>query len=56
MIRLSSGGLLALGNELKASSGIDIDAPETIDEIAQLIISIFLPGDMPENWAPATND
>ena len=56
MIRLSSGGLLALGNELKASSDIDIDAPETLDEIAQLIINVFLPGDMPKNWAPAAND
>lgn len=56
MIRLSSGGLLALGNELKASSGIDIDSPETLDEIAQLIIDVFLPGNMPENWAPAAND
>lgn len=52
MIRLSSGGLLALGNELKASSDIDIDSPETLDEIAKLIISVFLPGDMPKNWAP----
>ena len=45
MIRLSSGGLLALGNELKASSDIDIEDPETLDEIAQLIIHVFLPGD-----------
>ena len=51
MIRLSSGGLLALGNELKASSGIDIEDPDTLDEIAQLIIQIFLPGDMPEQAA-----
>ncbi len=52
MIRLSSGGLLALGNELKASSNIDIDSPETLDEIAELIISVFLPGDMPADWKP----
>lgn len=51
MIRLSSGGLLALGNELKASSGIDIEDPDTLDEIAQLIIQVFLPGDMPEKAA-----
>lgn len=55
MIRLSSGGLLALGNELKASSDIDLDAPETLDEISQLIVSVFLPGDMPEDWTPATD-
>jgi AcrR family transcriptional regulator len=47
MIRLSSGGLLALGNELRASSGIDIDDPATLDEIADMIIAVFLPGDVP---------
>lgn len=51
MIRLSSGGLLALGNELKASSDIDIDSTETLDEIADLIVRIFLPGNMPETQA-----
>jgi len=54
MIRLSSGGLLALGNELKASSGIDVDSPETLDAIAELIIKVFLPGEMPENWKQQT--
>ena len=49
MIRLSSGGLLALGNELKESSGIDIDKPEVLDEIAEMVIRVFLPGDMPDN-------
>jgi len=47
MIRLSSGGLLALGNELKGSSGIDIDDPETLDEISDMIVRLFLPGEMP---------
>ena len=50
MIRLASGGLLALGNELKASSGIDVENEETLDEIANMIIEVFLPGD-----CPATN-
>lgn len=45
MIRLSSGGLLALGNELKASSDIDIERDETLDEIADMIIQVFLPGE-----------
>jgi AcrR family transcriptional regulator len=49
MIRLSSGGLLALGNELKASSGIDTNKSEVIDEIAEMVIRVFLPGDMPES-------
>ena len=46
MIRLSSGGLLALGNELKASSDIDIEQGETLDEIANMIMNVFLPGEI----------
>lgn len=46
MIRLSSGGLLALGNELKESSGIDVDSEETLDEIADMIVQVFLPGEV----------
>ena len=46
MIRLSSGGLLALGNELKASSNIDVDSPETLDEIAEMIVTVFFPGEV----------
>ena len=49
MIRLSSGGLLALGNELKASSGIDVDDPETLNEIADMVVAVFLPGEMPRS-------
>ena len=45
MIRLSSGGLLALGNELKASSGLDIDDPAVLDEISDMIVRVFLPGE-----------
>jgi AcrR family transcriptional regulator len=45
MIRLCSGGLLALGNELKASSGIDINDDETLNEIADMVVSLFLPGE-----------
>lgn len=45
MIRLSSGGLLALGNELSASSGIDVNDDATLDEIAEMIVTIFLPGE-----------
>jgi len=47
MIRVCSGGLLALGNELKLTSGIDIDDDETLDEIADMIVQLFLPGDSP---------
>lgn len=55
MIRLSSGGLLALGNELKASSGIDIDDPDTLKEISEMIIRVFLPGEMPATEAHSVN-
>jgi len=46
MIRLSSAGLLALGNELKESSGIDVDSAETLDEISNMIVNVFLPGEV----------
>ncbi len=46
MIRLSSGGLLALGNELRDSSGIDIESEETLDEIADMVVRVFLPGEV----------
>ena len=46
MIRLCSGGMLALGNELKGSSGIDIDSLETLDELAEMIVDLFLPGEV----------
>lgn len=46
MIRLSSGGLLALGNELRASSDIDTESNETLDEISDMIVKVFLPGEV----------
>jgi TetR/AcrR family transcriptional regulator len=46
MIRLSSGGLLALGQELRTSSGIDVEDKSTLDEIAELIVNVFLPGEV----------
>ncbi len=45
MIRLSSGGLLALGNELKASSNLDVDDEATLEAIAEMIVRVFLPGE-----------
>ncbi len=43
MIRVAAGGLVALGHELKGTSGIDLDAPGKIDELADMIIDVFLP-------------
>ncbi len=52
MICLCSGGLLALGAELHGSSGIDIDDPETLEAISEIIINVFLPGDIADNLSP----
>jgi len=48
MIRVSSGGLLALALELKGTSGIDLGQPGRLDELADMIIAVFLPGDIEE--------
>jgi len=37
------GGLVALGHELKGTSGIDLNAPDKIDELADMIVDVFLP-------------
>jgi len=49
MIRVSSGGLIALALELKGSSGIDLTTKESLDNLADLIIEVFLPGDLAES-------
>ena len=43
MIRVSAGGLIAFAHELKDTSGIDLNAPGTIDELADMIVDVFLP-------------
>ena len=45
MIRVSAGGLIALKQELKGTSGIDLDDDAQIDELAELIIRVFFPGE-----------
>lgn len=47
MIRVSVGGLVALGHELKGTSGIDLNANGTLDELAEMIVRVFLPGETP---------
>lgn len=44
MIRVSSGGLIALGLELKGSSDIDLTDQDMIESLGDLIIRVFLPG------------
>ena len=46
MIRVSAGGLLALSEEIKGTSNIDFDSDEKLDELADMIIRCFLPGNV----------
>lgn len=48
MIRVSSGGMLALAQEIKGTSNVDLEAPGAVDALADMIIRVFLPGEMPE--------
>jgi len=50
MIRASSGGLLALSNELQRTSNLDLNTRSSIEALADMIISVFLPNQVPENW------
>ena len=45
MIRVSAGGLLALSAEIRGTSDMDLDSHDALDELADMIISCFLPGD-----------
>ena len=45
MVRVSSGGLIALALELKSTSNISLEDPADLDALADLIITVFLPGD-----------
>ncbi|HSG59482.1 MAG TPA: TetR/AcrR family transcriptional regulator [Woeseiaceae bacterium] len=49
MIRVAAGGLIALKQELKGTSGIDLDEDAQIDELAELIIRVFFPGEVRPN-------
>jgi AcrR family transcriptional regulator len=52
MIRVSSGGLLALSQEIKGTSNVDLEAPGAVDALADMIVQIFLPGNMPDPFRP----
>jgi len=45
MIRVSAGGLLALSEEIKGTSNIDFGSDAALDELADMIVRCFLPGD-----------
>ena len=44
MIRVSAGGLLALGLEINATSTINFEHESNRDELADMIVRVFLPG------------
>lgn len=46
MIRVSAGGLLALGLELRGSSDIDFNDEAQRQALADMIVRVFLPGDL----------
>lgn len=45
MIRVSAGGLLALGLEVRGTSNIDFDIEADRKELADMIVRVFLPGE-----------
>jgi hypothetical protein len=49
MLRVCSGGLIALSHELKCTSNIDLESKASLDELADLIIRVFLPGELTES-------
>ena len=44
MIRLSAGGMLAMGHMLRATSDIDVASKQTLDELVEMIVRVYLPG------------
>jgi len=47
LILVCAGGLFALSNEVMATSGLNMGLQSSIDSLADMIISIFLPNDAP---------
>jgi len=45
MIRLSAGGMFALGNMLRGTSKLDVDSAATRDELVAMIVRVYLPGE-----------
>ncbi len=44
LIRVASGGTLALALEIKDTSGIDFERSENVEALADMIVEVFLPG------------
>lgn len=47
MIRVAAGGLLALGLEVRATTDFNFNDEERRKELADMIVRVFLPGDLP---------
>ena len=45
MIRVSAGGLLALAVEIKGTSNLDLNSDHALDELSDMIVRCFLPGE-----------
>lgn len=48
MLRVCSGGLIALSQELKMTSNIDLQSQASLDGLTDLIVRAFLPGELQE--------
>ncbi len=46
MIRVSAGGLMALALEVQGTSGFDLSDPDRRQELADMILRVFMPGDL----------
>jgi AcrR family transcriptional regulator len=49
MLRVCSGGLIALSQELRITSNIDLESQASLDELTDLIVRAFLPGELQES-------
>lgn len=53
LIRVTSGGTLALALEIRDTSGVDFDQDENVEALADMIVRVFLPGVEPASAAEA---
>ena len=47
LIRVASGGILALALEIKDTTGLDLEQQENVDALADMIVAVFLPDNAP---------
>lgn len=49
MIRVSAGGLLALALEIRGTTDVDLELEEHLNDLADMIVRVFLPGNLPSS-------